>query len=525
MQAPTLVLVSSITARGELDSYSEDFAQVKLSESLALGYLKAYFSANHPEWRVITINPMVPPITIDEVARLALGHQPVLVGISLVHQWHRNFALGLARRIRSLDNSIHITIGGVYPTSDWAGMLRLGSGLFDSVCRGEGEETLHELALALLSNSNWRNVPGIAYMKEGTPCFPNTRRRIQDLTTLPFPDRSQLDGVVSAGGVIQVEGSRGCNAACIFCDMRQTGWIARPADHIARELEVLTKSHPGSPVWFIDNMFIGFGPDKIDRIKSLICEIKKRDIKIQFSFQDRAENIDESLLRELKKSGLNTIYVGIESFSDRALRRWKKGVSADTNKRALAVLKKLRIFAQIGFIAFDRSTSLEELSENLDGLKQAASNNPFLHLYNMNELIPYSGTFLAETYQEPSERELQESPAGKESFADRAISRFKDRSWSYLTWLWPVTRTIFAHFDQREFQRMVSPVIRAKNQQLIKTLEVLFSETLAHSSDAGLEETYRRCRRETRNALRSSMRRLGSSTGAEALSAAIESLE
>ncbi|WP_224361807.1 B12-binding domain-containing radical SAM protein [Hyalangium versicolor] len=518
MEARTIVLIKAVTGGSktdeyteDFDAYSEDFDEVKLGESLALGYLKAFLESQGRPWKVVVINPLIGTLSAEAVAALTDEHQPFLVGISLVYQWHRNFAFKLARLIKERLPRTHIVLGGLYTSSDWKGLLERGAGRFDSICRGEGEQTFLELADVLAAGREWRGLHGLAYLDQGTPVFHRRRRRIEELERLPFPDRDQLPGILGKGGVIQLEASRGCNAGCTFCDVRHTGWIGRPPNHLVDELEQLAARHPDHEVWFIDNIFIGFRADRFERAEKIADEIIRRGIRVRFSLQDRADNVERGVFLKLKAAGLNRVYIGIESFSESALRRWQKGTSAVTNKKALHTLKELGILTQFGFLVFDGGTTLQEVRENIEGLREVAADNAYLHMHNFNELIPYAGTQLEQEYIQEYGHAPDKNSRTPWRFPDARVRVFRDWAWKYLFHLWPVSEFVFHNFDDQLLQPDFPAILPAKNRCFVEYLESLYERVSEERPEQELWELCRSAVVATKEALGSSLRQWANS--------------
>lgn len=55
----------------------------------------------------------------------------------------------------------------------------------DSVVRFEGEHTLVDLVDRLLSSGDWRETPGLAFLKDGQVAESEPRPLVQDLDSLP----------------------------------------------------------------------------------------------------------------------------------------------------------------------------------------------------------------------------------------------------------------------------------------------------------------------------------------------------
>ena len=245
-----------------------------------------------------------------------------------------------------------------------------------------------------------------------------------ELGDLEFPTRSQLDAVLALGGVIQVEASRGCNAGCTFCEARATTWRPRPAGHLVAELKLLADRYPGALVYMVDNIFLGFSADgsHLERGREIAREIIAQGIDVRFVIQDRSANVDTETFALLKQAGLCEVYLGIESFADSALLAIGKGsdASAEGNARALRLLGELEIYTQFGFLPFHEKATFDELRTSLHGLRDACLDNPYLHVSNFNELIPYEGTYLARRYQR-DHGELP-PPADPWRYADDRVS-------------------------------------------------------------------------------------------------------
>lgn len=116
----------------------------------------------------------------------------------------------------------------------------------------------------------------------------------------------------------------------------------------------------------------GRAPEEL-RLRTMVSILKSHESEIS------------NLLHEIASEGtrIEVTQVGFESFVDRSLRLFHKGVSNWDNRRAARFLQSLdrqaggriRTIHGHGLILFDPWTTLEELEENLDAIEQDA---PFL---------------------------------------------------------------------------------------------------------------------------------------------------
>ncbi len=504
MHRHRIVLVKAVTYReGTTDGYSVDFDEARLGESLSISYLKAWLNQHHKQFNVQLFNPLTqPPASFEATAAPMLTPPPLFLGISLIYQYHKNFALALARAMKAISPNTHVALGGFYPTSDWHNLLVEGNGAIDSICIGEGEQTFTELVQTLYSGGSWQQVPGLAYLHaNGTPVKAGKRLRLRQLGQLPLPDRSQTPHILAQGGVVQVEASRGCNAGCTFCDARHSGWIGRPPNHIINELVSIDRQFPNSEVWFIDNIFLGFGKQRFERAHQIVDGILQHNLSLTFSIQDRADNVEFDLFSKLKRAGLQRLYIGVESFAPTALARWQKKANVAVNIKALQILKQVGIFTHIGFLVFDHGTTMQELRQNIDGLQATAKDNGWLHLHNFNELIPYGGTHLETEYIQAYGHKPDLTSTNLWAFTDARIQPFRDHIWAYLIGLWPLTEFIWHNHKKPELQQILRLVIATKNNAFLHMLEALYKAVQTTTNATVLTALVARHHMATYNAL------------------------
>src|SRR5262249_19677722 len=128
-------------------------------------------------------------------------------------------AMAAARDLRVRFPSAHIVYGGVYPSYADAHVLKENAAI-DVVVRGEGEETVVELArvlarggpLAAVRGITWRDGPVIRVNPDRPPIADLDRHRPG--WELVDWDRYKLFGLGRAAGM---QLSRGCPLRCNYC--------------------------------------------------------------------------------------------------------------------------------------------------------------------------------------------------------------------------------------------------------------------------------------------------------------------
>jgi hypothetical protein len=114
---------------------------------------------------------------------------------------------------------------------------------------------------------------------------------------------------------------------------------------------------------------VGHAPRDLAWCSALADEIQKRGLRVYLRGMVRADRVNGAIVAELGRAGFTSFYVGIESFSASALARMKKTASVADNLDALAAFRKQGMYVNAGHILFDHATTLDELRDNLNGMR------------------------------------------------------------------------------------------------------------------------------------------------------------
>ncbi len=193
----------------------------------------------------------------------------------------------------------------------------------------------------------------------------------------------------------RVESSRGCHyGRCTFCT-RPPGdpraWQRLPLARVEADMRTLTAL--GVSVFtFADEDFFGDDMDGALAVNRIVSETGN----MTYSVSLRADNIwpvgggaealaaRKSELFELRKGGLRKVFIGLESLSDSQLKRYGKGINAETSAMAAKLILDCDIDVELGFIPFDPLTTVAELAENVNALRRtglwSAVGNIFVEL-------------------------------------------------------------------------------------------------------------------------------------------------
>lgn len=468
-----------------------DYDYLQWHEDVALGHLSRELRSDGHRIEVLdyALRPLLTPLEygaeIDGIASMA----PKLI-ILVIDKHPTNspyYAGELIRLLRAdprLQDSAHVSVFG----NTQVGSERLLDEFdVDSVIVGE-ERDARALAQALATGREFGDVPGIVYRDRNGVARRNPPLAVhEEFATSKWPDRYYFS-IPEAnrnpyGYVAAIEGSRGCYAKCTFCYIRTKdstygnyAWVGRDPADIVAEMSFLYQDHGAREFSFIDPQFFGPGEKGQLWATDLAHGILAAGLSgISFSIYARANDMKRESLELLKAAGLFAVFIGIESFSDSVLKRYRKGVTARRNLEAIELLMELDIRLRMGFISFDYHTTFAELEESLSGLRYISTLKPQLitqPVFFQNILAPLDDTPVGRQYVEigaaglavtqPSERQLL---AKRQERLTRGgpISHFSDPRISFVS----------------DCTRILAAEITARSTRL----EIACSESLASGAD------------------------------------------
>jgi anaerobic magnesium-protoporphyrin IX monomethyl ester cyclase len=284
------------------------------------------------------------------------------------------------RKIRRKGMDVFITLGGKWASLRHEDILAECKEI-DSVVVGEAEETAVDLAHAIRLKKQWRSIAGIA-SRSGNGIVKFTPRRVVDnIDSIPEPDRSCYASRIKKKGVQSILFSRGCAGRCRFCSVssylntregkrRRVRNPVKVVDEMARAL----RETGIAKFSFTDLDFIGFGKDDHHRCYLLAKEIQRRGLPIRFGIETQAKGVEAGLLSALKDAGLSQVHLGIESWADSQLKRYGKASTRKDNLRAVEILEKLNIPFFTYLIPIDPYVSRSELMINIKEIEQVGVN-------------------------------------------------------------------------------------------------------------------------------------------------------
>lgn len=318
-----------------------------------LEYIKYYLIDHGYEPKVIDCNHYKDHLN-DVISILKEDEKPI-VGVT-AYSRERFYAYDLIRMIKKEIPDSAMVVGGRHFGSLADETLRELPEV-DIVVRGEGEITVKEICDAVCNDSGYENILGVSY-KDGDKIVHNEERLLEkELDKFRCFDKNYLSDykeyrlssstkLDKENKYITVFASRGCPNKCVFCGMRTDTIRFRSVDSILQEIDDKMKITGANAVAFMD-------PSLTNRrkfVEELCGKIIERRLNFRWNCYSRV-NIDTELLKLMKKAGLISVEIGLESGSPKVLKSIKKNISLEQFekfcKEAYALKIKIFVFCMI----------------------------------------------------------------------------------------------------------------------------------------------------------------------------------
>lgn len=226
----------------------------------------------------------------------------------------------------------------------------------DFILAGEYEYALLNLAQAISCGKGLNGIRGLVFREEDV--IVNPPASLIELDALPWPLREGLamEKYLDTPGRIplpsvQMLASRGCPFRCNFCLWPQVmyhgnSYRTRSIIDVADEMEYLIRKLGFKSVYFDDDTF-NIGKE---RMLEFCREIKRRGLeKTPWAIMARADLMEQEILTEMRKAGLEAVKYGLESASQELLNSCGKNMDIRKAEKMILFSKSLGIKTHLTF--------------------------------------------------------------------------------------------------------------------------------------------------------------------------------
>jgi anaerobic magnesium-protoporphyrin IX monomethyl ester cyclase len=297
-------------------------------------------------------------------------------------------ALEIAARARA--EGVTVLAGG--PDSATRPEKYLDQG-FDAVVPSEGEATLVEFATRVRNEEPIVGCPGTIVRVEGRTLRGPPRPFLRNLDDLPLPawDLIDMEAYLSAWHRSTGERraavltSRGCPFDCSWCSKPTFGRTYRQQSvgRVLAELEALHHRYRVDYVRFCDDVF------GVDRrwLEQLLNRMIQDGPHLHFECLARVDLLKPDLLERMKTAGLQRVYLGVESGSQKMLDAMSRGTRLAQIERVAASLRAHHVrqfwFLMLGY----PGETLDDIEATLQLFRRFSPEE-----YSVSIAVPVPGT-------------------------------------------------------------------------------------------------------------------------------------
>jgi len=336
-------------------------------------YLATYLSENN--FDVSILDQFARGYSIKKTLRWIKREDPDILGFSTITTAGTGITSAIiAKKVKEeINPNVKILFGNYHATFNDTRILKKYP-FIDACVRGEGENTLLEIAEKFEKGQGFEDIRGVTYRNNERIIRNNDRPLIENINELPFPNRkllgnveykSEVEGLdIALGKFTSAASSRGCAFKCTFCSSSKfwNKWRPRSPENIVQELSILENQGYQDLIWVDDNFTINK-----KRLMKLSNLVRKEKIDLNWMAEGRVTPSSRELLTAMKLMGCKILSYGVESGSQRILDYYNKKINLNQVYDAIKNSKKVGIdIILANFIVGAPIETREEIIETLN---------------------------------------------------------------------------------------------------------------------------------------------------------------
>ena len=250
--------------------------------------------------------------------------KPDIVGIANPFTCQVENTVRVADIVKEIDPSILTVVGGPHGTVVPVEFLEEARNV-DIAVIGEGESTMLDIVRLFEGNKKIGDVQGIAHRRDEKVVLNSPRPFNKNLDELPYPayhlvemeqylNPKKIEYRSFQNRALSMLTSRGCPFNCSFCSVHLhmgNMFRAHSVDYVVDHIEHVVNKYRVKRIYFEDDNLTF----DLKRFEAICDKIIEKDIKFNWETPNgiRADYLTLSLLKKMKKSGCQSVFVGIES--------------------------------------------------------------------------------------------------------------------------------------------------------------------------------------------------------------------
>jgi radical SAM superfamily enzyme YgiQ (UPF0313 family) len=328
---------------------------------LGLLYLHSFLKSKHD---VSVVDMNAEELKISDIFAIVEKYRPNLVGIGcVVNRWPA--VIDLAKLIKQTDRNISVVVGGPNPSIYPYETLQCSD--IDYVICGFGQVPLMELCNQL-EEGVYKNGIENCYTRENCGSGTKGDFRYVEIDKFPLPDRDALTidlynaSFCPKNPFTTMISSLGCPGRCAFCPCKNYKPIQmRRPECVVDEMESIQKLGIRS-IMFQDELFTMSS----QRVRDICKLLLERNVKLYWTIKSRVNYITKDCLDLMKGTGCFNIHLGIESGTERILKKMKKDITITQIVETVKMIKESGLSCTASFMLGYLDETKEEIYDTVD---------------------------------------------------------------------------------------------------------------------------------------------------------------
>jgi len=369
-----------------------------------ISYISSFLKKHLYQTRLVVLGRLLGKKNFNIIDKYLEEFYPKLICFTAVSSEY-SFILDIAKYIKSRYPDIYLMLGGPHVSLNPKEAL---SGKFDAVCIGEGEYPTLELASQLEKGISPSGISNL-WIKNGQIIEENLPRPfLQDLDSLPFPDRQMWQEWIpeGSGAMLPVLLGRGCPFECTYCCNHALKKIAsgtyvrlRSAENIIAEIREIITRYPIVETIYLEVETIGINKEWTMQLCSKLQYLNatlNKPLSFGVNLRVTPHMELESLFAEFKKTNFSFINIGLESGSERVRREiLKRNYSNADIINAVRLARKYGLKVRFYNLIGVPGETLADFKETIRINKVCQPDSHYTYIF-----YPYHGTVLYSSCKE-----------------------------------------------------------------------------------------------------------------------------
>jgi anaerobic magnesium-protoporphyrin IX monomethyl ester cyclase len=399
------VLVSLTNPKPQREASMKVLFYYRGIESLGVGYLMSYLREQGHEVKLI-FDPgldnnlfmqfgfMEKLNQYDHLLKRAREFSPDIVAVSILTNIYQPINKMIKRFKEEL--GVPIIAGGPHVSALPDHVIQNDN--IDMICIGEGEEAFSELLYRMENGLDFLDTRNIWFKNNGKIIKNEIRNLINDLDTLPFPDKKSFYEYGCFKDNLEIVTGRGCPFRCTFCNIHFQRKLYKGKGKFIRRRSVgnvIDELKHNLAIY--DIRYISFHDDNFTTDSNWLEEFSdayKKEINLPFYCFAYPNTVNRSTVLQLKAANCMQIFMGMDS-GDPDIRKnlLKRPMSDEKILRSAALIKesgvRLQLSAIFGFPG-EGPDSMYKTVDMVEAAKPDLASGYIFYPFPSTELYEYS---------------------------------------------------------------------------------------------------------------------------------------